>query len=802
MYPYQDVKLSPEERAQDLFSRMSLEEKMGQVQCYSAVHTMGHDMAETLPHGAGQVSCLIASALTDYRTVAAMIRRDQEKLMTLSEHHIPAIFHIETLTGTLIPGATSFPSGIGQAATWDPALQKKMARVIGRQTRAVGFRQGLAPVLDISRDPRFGRQGESYGEDPTLASAMGTAYVCGLQNDGNLQDGVLATSKHFLAFQAGEGGIHTARCAVPARELREVHAKPFQAAITDGALGSVMNSYATINGEPVVGSTEILTNLLRKEMKFKGLTVSDYSSVEQLYSIHKVCETKEDAGERALHSGMDSELPTVEGYNEALAQRFRSGAADVQELDRAVLHLLTAKFELGLFENPYPAEQQELDEAFHADAAREVSLQTARESLVLLKNDGTLPLHAHGKKIAVIGYHAASVRALFGGYSFAAMRENTLGVRMTMAGVQVENSSPSNQSQSQCFPGSAVALENPEVDAMLRGCYPDIQSLLESLRAACPDAEITYAYGYPYAGDDESHFAEALTAAEQADYVILTLGGRYGWNVASTSGEGIDMMNVNLPPCQEKFLRALAKLNKPAVAVHFDGHPISSDAAEETLNAILEAWTPGECGAQAITEVLLGQYNPGGKLPVSVARNAGQVPVYYAHENGSGYNVGGGVGNSSYVDGPREPRYFFGYGLSYTTFAYSNFKLSKTKYLPEETLEAEVTLKNTGICAGEEVVQLYAADLCRSMAHPVMELVGFRRVALAAGEEKTVRFKLSISQLAFLDTAMRWKIEAGEMELQVGTSSKELPLTAHFRILQDAYIEGSSRGFCAKSNLC
>jgi len=799
-YPYQDPNLGPEQRADDLLSRMSLEEKMAQVQCFSAVHCFGRDVAELFPNGAGQVSCLLASIFPNKEAVAEMVRRDQEKLMDLSEHNIPAIFHIETLTGVLIADAATFPSGIGQAATWDPDTQKKMGRVIGKQARAAGFRQGLAPVLDICRDPRFGRLGETYGEDPTLASAMGTAYVQGLQNDGDLADGIIATGKHFLGFQAGEAGIHTARTAIPPRELREVYAKPFQAAITEGKLESVMNSYATIDREPVVGSRSILTGLLREEMGFGGITVSDYTSIGQLHTVHRVSRSMEDAGYRALEAGMDMELPIKESYSDELLQRFRDGTADIEILNRAVRRILIAKFRLGLFEDPYPANPEELAAAFDDICAQEISLEMALKSMTLIKNNGVLPIDPRGKKVAVIGHHAASARMMFGGYSFMAMKENSLGIRMTMAGIEVANDAPMKSSRGD-YPGSIVNLEHPGVEPLVKEVYPGIKSLLEELRDTCPNAEFVYAYGYPYAGDDESGFEEALAIAKDADLVILTLGGRYGWNTSSTSGEGIDSMSINLPPCQERFIEKLAKLNKPTVAVHFDGRPISSDAADNYIDAILEAWSPGVHGAKAITEVLLGRYNPAGRLPVTVARNSGQIPVYYYHENGSGTHTGPSIAFNSYVDGPREPRYCFGHGLSYTSFEYSGIKLSKSELDATGSLTVSVEITNTGNLDGEEVVQLYARDLYSSMSRPVMELVGFRRVAIAAGEKKKVSFTFPMSQFAFLDRQMKWKVEAGDMEVLVGASSDDIRLKAQFRITNDAYVDGANRGFFAKTEV-
>ncbi len=795
MLPYQNKILPPRQRAEDLLSRMSDEEKLTQLQCVNPANFFGKDMGEAFPRGVGHVSCLMISTKENPAAVAEWIRELQEKFMALSPHRIPALFHCESLTGLLMHGAAAFPSGIGQGATWNPELEEKMAGIIADQAVSVGLRHALGPVFDISRDPRFGRQGETYGEDPTLAAAMGTAYVRGLQDRG-----MMATSKHFLAFQASIGGIHGAACPVSPRQLREVYAKPFQAAITQGHLGAVMNAYGTIDGEPVAGSKAILKDLLRDEMQFEGLTVSDYCAVMQLHTNQRVAKSKAEAGLMALEAGMDVELPGPDSYTEELLAYFKEGKADMKTLDDAVLRVLTAKFALGLFENPFPLGEAAVREAYAA-SVQETALQTARESLVLMKNDGILPLDIRGKKVAVIGHHAASSRALFGGYSYLSMKETMLGIRFTMAGIEVDESAKAARAGENNYPGSIVNMEHPGMEDLAKAQYPGILNLLEALQEACPEADIQYAYGYPYIGDDESHFEEALQLAKNADVVLLTLGGKYGWNTSSTMGEGIDATNINLPPCQESFLKQLAKLHKPTVAVHFDGRPISSDMADQSINGILEAFSPGQQGAKAIVEALMGTYNPGGKLPVTVARNAGQIPIFYAHEHGSSYHEGESIGFQSYVDGPHTPRYCFGHGLSYTAFAYSNLALNKTAFKPYETMKISVDVKNTGDRPGDEVVQLYVKDEYATVARPVMELAGFKRVSLLPGETKTVSFACKMTQFAFLDQEMKWKVEKGDMQAMVGGGSDDIRLAAPFEISSDAWVDGASRGFYAETEI-
>jgi beta-glucosidase len=797
-YPYQNPHLSDEERAEDLLARMSLEEKMGQIQCYNPAASLKDNLSELHPHGVGEVSSLVVCSVKTKEEVAEKLRLIQEKVMALSEHHIPALFHIETLTGVLMPEATSFPTGIGQGSTWDPELQKKMGAIIREEAKAIGARQAFAPVLDISRDSRFGRQGETYGEDPALASSMGSAYIQGIQNDEELKKGLIATTKHFIGYHSSQGGIHAATCDIPARALREIYAKPFQSAITNGKLKSVMNSYGVINGKPIAGSKSMLTNLLREEMEFQGLVVSDYCSISELHSRHRICESSEEAGICALKAGMDVETPSKDCYGDGLMEMIRDGKVDIYLLDRAVRRVLLAKFQVGLFENPFPFAKEDVKKVFHSKEAKDVSLQMARESLILMKNNGILPIKPAGKKIAVIGHHANSSRMLFGGYSFMSMAECQLGAKNTMAGAQLEETYIEERGK---YSGSNVDIEQPQLEMCTKDFYPEIKNLLEQLREVRPKAEIRYAYGYPYVGNDMSHHDEALKIAKEADIVILTLGGKYGWGSVCSTGEGIDSTSINLPECQEIFLEKLGKLGIPTIAIHLDGRPISSDAADTYADAILEAWNPGEYGAEAIVSILIGEYNPGGKLPVSVAYNAGQIPVFYNHDNGSGYDVNTDSAFKSYVDKPHEPRYYFGHGLSYTTFCYSNLVLNKHDLYPDDILTVSVDIQNVGEVSGDEIVQIYVKDRFASMVRPVMELAGFRRVTLSAGEVKTIIFSIHPSQLAFLDKDMKWKVEAGEVDVLVGASSKDIRLNDCVRISTDKYVNGASRKFFATSEL-
>lgn len=444
-----------------------------------------------------------------------------------------------------------------------------------------------------------------------------------------------------------------------------------------------MPCYCTFDGEPASASRMLLAKILREEMGFDGLAVSDYSSIENIHKVQKMYESVTEAGLHAMEAGMDVEMPVCAAYNVELEEWFRSGKADIGVLDRAVRRVLEAKFRMGLFEQPFALEEEEFERVFYGKEDEEITLQSARESLVLLKNDGVLPVKGNVRKIAVIGCHAANARSFFGGYTHLSMVEAVHAVANSIAGI---GEAASNQEKEVPFiPGTQIQSdETEEFDQILRQIKPGCRSLLEELRERLTDVEICYAYGYPAAGNDMSHHEEALGLIRDADLCIMTLGGKHGSCSVATMGEGVDGTDINLPECQEAFLRKATALKKPMIGIHFNGRPVSSDAADAHLNALVEAWNPSEKGAQALVDVLTGAYNPSGKMPVSTAYNAGQIPVYYNHPNGSAWHQGESIGFANYVDMPHTPRYFFGYGLSYTAFAYSGFCCDRKEVRPDE----------------------------------------------------------------------------------------------------------------------
>ena len=804
MEKYLDKTLSPKERAEDLLGKLSPEEKLAQTQCVLVPLDRIDRAAAFIQHGMGEISTLDVRNIEDRHEAAAFQRKVQKIVMDSSPHHIPAIFHMEGLCGAFIQDATSFPSGIARASSFHPELERKVGEIVARQENAAGITHVLAPVLDISRDSRMGRQGETYGEDPALASAMGSAYTGGIQETSLNIDGderhAEAVAKHFMGFHNSLGGIHGGDSMTTPRLLEEIYGRPFQAAITESHFRGVMPCYCTFDGEPASASKHLLTDILRDRMKFDGLAVSDYSAVMNVHQVQKAYETLTDAGEACMSAGMDVEMPIPAGYNNELLERFKSGQADMKILDTVVLRILEAKFRMGLFENPYALEGEAFDREFFRDEDQDVTLQSATESLVLLKNNGALPIDHKVKKIAVIGPHAASARSFFGGYTHISMVEAVHAVANSIAGI---GDAASNQKKEVPYvPGTQIqSSETEEFEQILRTVKPGCKSLLEELKEAFPEAEIEYAHGYAIAGADETEFPEALEKVQNADVCILTLGGKHGACSVTSMGEGVDATDINLPLCQDRFIEEAAKIGRPLIGVHFNGRPISSDVADKKLDAILEAWNPSEAGAKAIVRVLKGEENPSGRLPVCVAYNAGQIPIFYNHVNGTSWHQGESIGFANYVDMPHTPRYYFGYGLSYTTFEYSDLQTDRESMAADGSIQVTVKVSNTGKVAGTDVVQMYVRDVYASMVRPEKELAGFARVTLLPGETKTVQFILKASQLAFLTSDMKWKIEKGAVDVMIGKSCNEIVLSKQIQIENDAWIDGAERGFYARSEV-
>ncbi|HAL74008.1 MAG TPA: beta-glucosidase [Clostridiales bacterium] len=784
MENYKNTALTAEERAQDLLSRLSLDQKISQLMCKMFTGSPD-EMLAGLPHGVGEA--LAASQTSGPVEAADFNRRIVDAIMARTGG-IPPVLQAEAISGLLSPGATSFPIALGLAATFEPADVRQMTVLIRKQMMAVGVRRALSPVMDIARDPRWGRMGETYGEDPALGAAMSVAFVSGLQGP-DLTQGVAATGKHFLGYAMGEGGLNSASSSISSRDLREVYAKPFQAAISAADLQSVMNSYGTIDNKPVIISKAILRKLLRDEMKFHGVTVADYGSITTMRE-KRIAANDQDCAVLALQAGMEMECPNPIAYPH-LQAALAAGELDESLIDAAVLDVLTVKFRLGLFENPYPR-TDDLPAAYHDPTAVEHSLQLARKSVVLLKNDGILPLRSDVRKIAVIGPRGNSVRMMYGGYTSPA------GMEMAMGSMLADKNVSMGLESEEYYPNSSVKRESPAVTQLIDAMFgPITKTVFAAVREKFFDADVIFEQGCDIAGDDRSRFDSAVELARSSDVVILAVGGKYGWGEPCTSGEGRDSSDIGLPGVQEELLKLLCTTGTPVVVVHGDTRPLSSKAAKEQAAAILLAWCPGQTGGQAVADVLAGDYNPAGRLPVTALEHAGQVPIYAAQKTGNllwldqrrpGFN--------SFSNGIQEPLWHFGEGLSYSRFEYTDFVVDP-KAKADGEIHAAVTVRNIGQYDGEEVVQLYFADQLASMIRPVQELAGFSRIFLKAGEAKAVRFTMKVSQTAFLNEDMQWVVEKGALTLRVGASSQDIRQEAFCEIVDSAVVDGSERGFFA-----
>lgn len=806
-FDYRNSSLTPEERAEDLLKRMSMEEKIGQMSCLwfnDASELETDDFSHATP---GHIVMNMDINAETYAKEVALI---QEACMKKSRWGIPALVHIEAITGGLFEDATSFPTSIAQASTWNPELIHNMADHIRKQLVAVGARQALSPVFDIARDPRWGRLSETYGEDETLSAAMSVAFVGGLQGKDDTK-AVAATGKHFVGHGLTEGGLNMGQNLITERELQEVHCKPFQAAITEADLMCVMNSYCSINREAIIGSKKILTDLLREQMKFKGILVSDYTSIDRLLNPFQLADNHVDAGILALKAGLDVEYPAPNSYNGRLIEAVEDGRLDQNLIDRSARRILELKFRLGLFDNPMP--DKELFETAFADKENEViGREIARQAITLLKNEKkTLPLNKNVTRVAVVGPHADRVRSAFGHYNFGALLDmhadrmnDNRGMENRKASDMPDGVDPGPWRLFQRFPGELR--ETPiHVEDSIREAYPHVRTLYQAVCDYLPEVDVVQVEGISYTGNNISGYEQALEAAAGADIVILTLGGQDGWGIVSTNGEGIDNSNIGLPGKQEQFARDIYKLGKKTVVIHIDGKPLSNEFVITHFDAIMEAWQLGEYGFEELVRIMFGEVSPSGKLPVTIARGADVLPAYYGLPRGSGYVSAGRFGivtnPNGYVNTTAHPFYHFGHGLSYTAFEYSNLGFRSKKVDADGTLEFWLDVKNTGDMDGDEIVQVYVSDCVASMVRPDRILAGFKRVSLKKGEVKTVSFKVNMNQLAFLDIDMKWKVEGGGMWLFIGSSCTDIRISSEFEIEGDAYIEPSRRSFYASASI-
>ena len=755
-FPYRDPRLAIDERVRDLLARMTLEEKLAQLGgVWGLSLTDAGRFSETkakdlLRHGIGHIARLAGASVLTPRESASLANVLQRFLRESTRLGIPAIVHEESCAGYSARAATCFPQVIGIASTWEPQLVEEMARVIRSQMRAVGAHQALAPVLDVARDPRWGRTEETFGEDPYLVARMGTAYVRGLQGD-SLRSGIVGTGKHFVGYGAPEGGLNWAPAPLPRRELLERFVPPFAAAIHEAGLASVMNAYHEIDGVPCGASRELLDGLLRTQLGFDGVVVSDYFTLQTLVSYHHVAENESEAARRGLEAGIDLELPVLAYYGEPLRQAIESGRVPLAWVDRSVARVLRMKFELGLFEQAL-VDADAAPAHFDTPTQRELARRIALKSIVLLQNRGELlPLDPGLGRIAVIGPCADSARLMQGDYHYPTHLE------------VLSKTGP---------PGAADELTLDEL-------FVPMVTVLDGIRAAVTDGcEVHSARGCEILTDSTRDFEEAVELARGADVAIVVVGGRSGLVEGCTSGEFCDRAELGLFGVQTELVLAVVATGTPTVVVLINGRPLALSRLVDDVPALLEAWLPGEEGGHAIADVLFGRSSPAGRLPVTLPRAVGQLPLYYNHKPSGARSPLHG----DYVDLSTQPLFPFGHGLSYTHFEYKDLQLGARELPATGTLEISLDVTNAGERAGEEVVQLYVRDRVASLTRPVKELKGFLRLGLEPGETRTAVFELDLGQLAFYDADMVFLVEPGTVEIMLGSSSEAIWLRDEIEI--------------------
>jgi len=741
--PWGDPDRDPRERVAYLLEHMTMEEKTSQLVGLwvgadsSGVGVAPHQddlsqdapvWADAIAGGLGQLTRPFGTRPVEPGVGARSLAASQAQIVAANRWGIPALVHEECLTGFAAWQATSFPAPLAWGASFDPALVQEMAALIGASMRSVGVHQGLAPVLDVTRDYRWGRTEETIGEDPYLVATIATHYVRGLQSAG-----VVATLKHFAGYSASRAGRNLAPVSMGPREFADVILPPFEMAIRDGGARSVMHSYADVDGVPAAANRGLLTGLLRERWGFTGTVVADYFGVKFLQSLHGVAGSEGQAARLALTAGVDVELPTVHCFGSPLAEEIAQGRIAVSVIDDAVRRVLLQKCELGLLDDGWSPAPPTAPDAVDLDPTRSrlVALQLAQESVVLLANSGVLPLAGAGS-IAVVGPRADDPMAMLGCYSFPAH----VGVH---------------------HPDTPLGVEIP--------------SLLDALRAELPDREISYQLGCDVLDPDRTGFDSAVEAARAADVCVVAVGDRAGLFGRGTSGEGCDVPDLRLPGVQEDLVHALIATGTPVVVVLISGRPyaLGSIVGEQgpAAAAVVQAFFPGQLGGTALARTLSGAVNPSGRLPVSVPREPGSQPGTY---------LSAPLGRRSEVSNiDPTPLFGFGHGLTYSTFTWSEGAVrGDPHWRTDGSVRVGLSLTNTGSRSGSDVVQLYLHDPVAQVTRPVVRLIGYTRVSLAPGESADVEFEVAADVTSFTGVAGNRVVEPGALELRFGASSMDI----------------------------
>ncbi len=747
---YRNAGQTVDDRVADLLGRMTLEEKVAQMLCVwgqkkamfldDEGNLSSENLGRNLRHGLGQIARLSdTNGGKDPREMAELANSLQKFFVEETRLGIPVIFHEECLHGLAAKDATSYPQPIGLASTFNPELVEEIYSAIAEDTRGRGAHQALTPVVDVARDPRWGRVEETFGEDPFLVARMGIAAVKGFQGDGSFgnKKRIIATLKHFAAHGQPESGTNCAPVNVSERLLRDTFLYPFKEVITEAGPLSVMASYNEIDGVPSHANTWLLQDVLRDEWGFEGFLVSDYYAVTELHRreeaiSHSVAGNKSEAAALAVAAGVNMELPDPDCYPE-LVRLVREGVVSESSIDRLVGPLLRCKFQLGLFEDPY-VDPGLIQNDHRLVRERALALRAACETITLLKNENDLlPLQLkNGSTIAVIGPNAD--RLLLGGYS--GTPKFTVSV---LEGIRARA-------------GAGFRVVYSE------GCKITVGGSWNEDTVTLPDPE-----------EDRKAIAEAVASARTADVIVLALGGneqtsREGWSKFHLG----DRASLELLGRQNELAKAMVETGKPVVVLLFHGRPNSITYIQEHVPALLDCWYLGQETGRAVAEVLFGDVTPGGKLPISIPRSVGHVPCYYNYKPSA---------RRGYLFDDVSSLYPFGYGLSYTTIAFSNVRLDKSVIQSGESTTLRVDVTNTGKRPGDEVVQMYIRDLVSSVTRPVKELKGFKKVHLIPGESTTVALTIGPDQLSFTNIQKEWVVEPGEFDIMVGNSSRDQDLT-------------------------
>jgi beta-glucosidase len=746
-------------RARELLGRMTQVEKVAQLRSVWVAYDhksgsfildpsfpQGSDLKTAIKDGIGHFTRPYGTSQVGFRDGVRALNAAQKYLVEQTRLGIPAIAHEESLAGLMALEGTQFPAALNLGQTWDPDLARRIADSIRRLMRSVGAHQSLGPVCDVVRDARWGRVEETIGEDPYLVGVMVSNTVRGLQGEG-LAEGVVSTPKHFAGHSYGEGGRNHAPVHVGLRELADIFLAPFEMAVKKAGAQSIMSCYHDVDGVPGTASRYLLTEILRNQWGFEGTVVSDYFAVRFLETRHRIVADAADAAGRALSAGMDVELPWSDCYEQGVPEALKRGTITQADIDRSCERILAQKFALGLFEQPYIEERTQ----YVLQSDRDLNREAADRSIVLLKNDGILPMKP--QKIALIGPGADDQLALFGNYHFPVTQRWAGGRTVPVVAKTLK-------AEMEAEFGAANV-------GYAQGCkvLPDTNQRTIYFENSEPMADPNK----PLLDLDRSGIPAAVALAKASDIAVVAVGDRAGLFATGTVGEGCDVDDLRLPGVQADLVEAILATGTPTVVVLLAGRPYDLTDVASRAKALIFAGFPGEEGAGAIARVLSGKINPSGKLTVTFPATAGSQPMFYNRKI-----LSAGLPRAEYYHAV----YPFGFGASYTTFAYSGLKLDKQDWPIGSRLSVSCTVTNTGKVAGDEIVQLYVTDPVASIVRPIIELKGFHRVSLKPGESRRVTFDIHSDLMSFTGEDLRRLVEPGEVQIRVGASSADIRLEA------------------------